>query len=319
MRPHHAGLLRIATACVVAGLLLNTPGMAGAEWSHRSAAHGLLRTVRAPIGFRRPVSLAVDAHGIVYVADFSNFRVAKLSPAGKLLAAWPTGSVPAVGAAVDAGGRVYITSNSNIWIYSSTGTMIATWTVPVMHIGELEMRARLEGVALDPDGNAYTSDLMSGRISKFSSQGRLLAQWAVLKPRPVIDPTGGGVATDTQGHLYAVDKLNNRLLTLSLQGRVLAVWGQGGASTQRLLLPSGVAVDAHGIVYVGDSGHHRIVQFSPQGRMLAQWGTNGAGPAQFSGNVFVAVDQQGAVYVADDTNNTVQKFSSSGRLLAVWS
>lgn len=73
----------------------------------------------APGEFSGPRSVAVDPRGDVYVAEWGNNRVQKLSPSGEPLAQWgSSGSAPGQFSnpsrvAVDGRGYVYVTDSGN--------------------------------------------------------------------------------------------------------------------------------------------------------------------------------------------------------------
>lgn len=303
-------LLLTVSVGVVVGLTLSSTRTTSGAHQRLAAAHALPiapHIMHMGLHLGRAIFPAVDVRGTVYVSDFDNYVVVKLSPTGKLRATWGQGGLHPVGEAVDRQGHLYVTGDAAIWAFSPAGQPLATWSVP-------NPEAKLEGIALDRQGNVYVTDLVTGRVSKLSPQGKLIVQWDVATPRPVTEPVGGGIAADSQDHLYVVDRLRNRIVKLSTHGRVLAVWEQRG----KFGSPSSVAVDPQGLVFVGDSGNHRIVKLSPYGRVLVRWGRDGTGPGCFRGNLFVAVGPQGTVYVADDTTNTIQTFSPTGQLRAVW-
>ena len=75
-----------------------------------------------------PEGVAVDGEGNVYVVEFGNERVQKLSPSGQPLAQWGSGgSDPGQfrtprGVAVDARGRLYVadSGNARIQVFESS-------------------------------------------------------------------------------------------------------------------------------------------------------------------------------------------------------
>ncbi len=137
----------------------------------------------AASSFFRPYGVAVDATGVVYVADNLNHRIRKISPVGivtTLAGSGESGSADGTAAA-------------------------ATFSYPL-------------GVAADAAGSVYVADFQNNRIRKIASGGAVstLAGSGALGSK---DGTGaaasfrcpGGVALDAAGNVYVGDSGNNRI------------------------------------------------------------------------------------------------------------
>jgi len=239
--------------------------------------------------------VAVDSAGNLYIADYLNGRIRRVSngvittvagggQCGVLTVGGPCLSGdggPAIGAylgdptdvVVDSAGNLYIASGSSIRKVS--GGVIST----VAGNGNF-------GFSGD-NGPATSAELNLGEL--------------------------GSVAVDSAGSLYIADELNNRIRKVS-KGLITTVAGgyTGGnnipAKSALLKQPSGVAVDSAGNLYVADTGNYRVCKIS-NGVIttVAGNGTPGFsgenGPAssvQLAGPTGVAVDSEGALYVADE-------------------
>lgn len=81
--------------------------------------------------FRRPIDVAVDSHGNVYVTDTGASRVVKLSADGRQLIAWKSGPFgdenAATGIAVDQQGVVYVATKDHIQKFSPEGRLLTEW------------------------------------------------------------------------------------------------------------------------------------------------------------------------------------------------
>jgi DNA-binding beta-propeller fold protein YncE len=93
----------------------------------------------AVAALRRPEGIVLDRDGNLWVADYGNDRVVKLSPDGRLLLSWGShGSGPGEfvgpkGVAVDPStGRLYVadTGNARVLRLGPDGTTEATFTMP---------------------------------------------------------------------------------------------------------------------------------------------------------------------------------------------
>jgi len=263
-----------------------------------SGAQGKVNGTGTAASFNTPLGVAVDATGNVYVADWLNQLIRKISTAGNV--------------STLAGSGVQGATNGE-------GTA-ASFNSPY-------------GVAVDAAGNVYVADAVNGLIRKISPAGNV----STLAGSGVQGATNGegtaasffhpwGVAVDAAGNVYVADNGNNLIRKISPAGVVSTLAGSGvlgntnGIGTAASFnSPQGVAVDAAGNVYVGDQGSNLIRKISPAGAVSTLAGSgvsgnsNGTGTAaSFNNPTGVAVDAAGNVYVADQTNELIRKISPAG-------
>jgi sugar lactone lactonase YvrE len=119
--------------------------------------------------FNRPVAVAVDANGNVYVADQGNFAIRKITPAGVVttLAGGPTQpqvvGIP-TGIALDATGNIYIsdesgrileyTTNNVLYVLAGSSTVSGFTDGP----GNTATFNLPQGIALDANNVIYVAD-----------------------------------------------------------------------------------------------------------------------------------------------------------------
>ena len=304
--------------------------------------------------FSYPYGLAVDSGGNVYVADYYNHRVRKITAGGVVTTLAGSGNATFVngqgtaasfwspqGVAVDASGNVYVadTTNHRIRKITSNGTVttLAGSGSPGFADGQgtaASFRGP-SGVAVGESGNVYVADTNNNRIRKVTAGGNVT----------VLAGSGGsgyadgqgiaasfrgptGVAVDGSGNVYVADINNNLIRKVTPSGNVSTLAGSGlngnedGQGTAASFLsPAGVVVDGKGNVYVADSYNNRIRQITVSGNVTTLAGSGNSGSADGQGTVAsfnsptgVAVDGSGNVYVADYYNNRIRKIVPSPRL-----
>ena len=249
-----------------------------------------------------PVGIAVDASDNLYIADYANNRVRKIS-AGIITTVAGSGSGGVLGFSGDGGPAV----NALLW-----------WP---------------GAVAVDPAGNIYIADTWNDRIRRvsggtittfagngsyrFSGDGGPASSAALNQP--------WGVAADAAGNIYIADTWNNRIRKIS-GGTITTVAGNGNggfsgdggpATGASLWWPAGVAIDAAGNLYIADQRNNRIRKVS--GGIITT--VAGTGTGVFSGDggpanaatllnpYGLAVDSAGNLYIADNGNSRIRKVS----------
>jgi sugar lactone lactonase YvrE len=188
----------------------------------------------------------------------------------------------------------------------------------------------ISGIVLDGQGNMYLAEFDDDRIYKYSTSGKLLAQWGQYGSGPGQLDSPDKLALDAQGSLYVTEvgsqspASNSRIQKFSPTGVPLAQWGTFGSAPGQFNTPIGIAVDQQGDIYVADAGNHRIQKLSSLGQPIAQWHTVGSGSGETTEIGYdLALDASGNVYGSEphpfsDGNDRVQKFSPAGELLATW-
>jgi uncharacterized protein (TIGR03437 family) len=247
-----------------------------------------------------PSAVAVDSAGNLYIADFYNCRIRKVS----------NGVITTV-----AGNGTYGYGGDN-------GPAAAA------------QLADPQGVAVDSAGNLYIADTVNQRIRKVSN-GVITTVAGNGTPGYIGDngPAAAaqldhplGVAVDSAGNLYIADEGNQRLRKIS-NGVITTVAGNGTpneggdngpAIGAELDGPSGVAVDAAGNLYIADALGYRIRKVSngiivtvAGNGTCCYSGENGpATNAQLDYPEGVALDSAGDLYIADAYNDRILKVSS---------
>ena len=305
--------------------------------------------------FSNPYGVAVDASGNVYVADYNNNRIRKVTRLGVVttLAGSTQGNLDGTGAlaqfnnpagvAVDASGNVYVADmlNSRIRKVTSDGVVTTLAGSTDGFANGTGTGAKFyypTGVAVDASGNVYVADIGNARIRKVTALG--VVTTFAGSSYGYLDGTGtgakfagpSGVAVDASGNVYVGDQYNRRVRKVTAEGVVTTLAGSGAygsangtgveASFNGLF---GVAVDASGNVYVADAGNALIRQVTAAGVVTTLAGSglptgnaNGAAAtAKFNNPLGVAVDASGNVYVADSSNERIRKVTAGGVVTSI--
>jgi trimeric autotransporter adhesin len=262
----------------------------------------------------QPAGVAVDAAGNLYIADFNNNRIRKVS-----LSSGP-----------GAGTITTIAGNGVKTFYGDHGPATsASLSGPT-------------GVALDSAGNLYIADTYNERVREVSVSGGTITTIAgnggtgfsgdgAATSESLYFPAA--VAVDSNGNVYIADAGNNRIREVSsgtmntvAGDAAVGFSGDGVAATSTSLNgPQGVAVDSAGNFYIADIFNNRIRKVS--GGIITTVagdgvrGFSGDGGAAMSAELNypygVAVDSAGNIYLIDYFNLRIREVVSSGTITTV--
>jgi DNA-binding beta-propeller fold protein YncE len=246
-------------------------------------------------------------------------------PGSELTLVWATGGagtemVDAIHLAQGPQGNIYVSSatpSGFIRVFDPDGKFLTAWGSADAGDGEFGF---LLGIAADADGFVYAGDFERNRITKFTSEGTFVLDWATEQP---IGPAG--IAVDAMGNVYVVNHRAHEHMVQKFdsKGSLLGAWGSVGTGDGQIGAgdrggPEDLAVDLQGNVYVADHLNDRVEKFDANGTYLATIGTPGSnGQGQLRGPFDVSVDGHGNVYVLEASY--LQKFDADGVFVAQWS
>lgn len=184
--------------------------------------------------FTNPRGIAVDRSGNVYVADTGNNKIKKYTSSGTYVTSWSAGSSaePPTDLAVDSAGNVYVISNKSFRVtkYTTAGAAAAIWGVEGSSDGR---SSQLGGIAIGPDDCVYLTDLPTGRVQKFTSDGTFLCNVRDMSAGAATFSYPSDLTVDSQGHVFVCDKSNHRVLVFSP-----VFSSQKGTATVKVLAPA---------------------------------------------------------------------------------
>lgn len=244
--------------------------------------------------------LAVAPDGGVYVADYFNYRVRKISPSGIITTYAGNGNPGStgdggqatsatlndvIGLAVDAAGNLYISTDAQCRVRRVTpagviSTVVGTGTCSTSGDGGAATSATINdvfGMWVGPDGSLYLSDFRGCRVRK----------------------------------------VTNGIITTILGNGTCSTTGNGGLATSATIdNPAGIVGDGYGTLYVVDNGGRTVRRIDPAGIITTVVGTGSSGSggdggaatsATMTAPYALALDPAGRLLVADYAEQKVRR------------
>jgi DNA-binding beta-propeller fold protein YncE len=254
-----------------------------------------------------PRGAAVDpTTGDVYIADYHNSRIEKVTPQGALTI---FAGIAAYGAPTPGPATQSKLGNPTGVAVSSTG---------VVYIA-------------DPYNNVVEKVTPKGALTIVAGTGTAGAPTPGPANRSKLDQPYGVAVNATNGDLYIADYNNNVVEKVTPKGTLTIVAGNGvlgapiaGPATQSEIgPPSDVAVDNAGNLYISDPFYHEVEKVTPQGALSIFAGTGTAGtptpgPAAQSALGFphgLGINPNtGNLYIADYDDNVIEQVTPQGIL-----
>ena len=249
--------------------------------------------------FYGPQGVCADASGNIYIADYGNNRIRKITPTGVVSTLAGTGA------------------------FGSTDGLgsAASFNYPL-------------GVCADASGNIYVADTDNHKIRKITPTGVVSTFAGSSGPAGSIDGIGTaakfnkpkGICVDGSGNIYVADSENNKIRKITPTGLVSTFAGTGGVGTVNGIAigatfyrPNGICVDASNNIYVVDGGNQKIRKITTAGIVSTFAGTGAIGStdgigtvAKFNNPTGICVDAFDNIYVADNYNQKIRKITPTG-------
>jgi len=286
--------------------------------------------------FDTPAGIMIDAAGNLYVTDWGNHRIRKVTPEGEV--------------STLAGGRKGFADGQG---------RSAQFDAP-------------SGIAIDAAGNLYVADSYNNRIRKVTPRGEVSTLVGSEEtgfsngqgPNARFDKPFG-IAIDSADNLYVTDRWNNRIRKMTFVAREMDAenlgvaqndgqtaivstvaggagnnrwnrnwgWNDGQGRAARFKVPTGITIDATGNLYVADAANHLIRKVTPKGEVSTLAGNyaatgsfacdsrihpgfaDGQGRiAQFHYPTSITIDAAGNLYVTDAANHRIRKVTPEGEV-----
>ena len=241
--------------------------------------------------FSYPSGVAVDGADNLYIADFNNDTIRKVTPDG--VASTPYGQAGVIGSAngsgtnalfntpngiaADAAGNLYVADSGSSTIRKITPDgvvstiagqpgVVGTNDNPNGHLAHFN---NPQGLTVDSDGNIFVADTFNYTVRKITPAGEVTTVAGTAGTNGYADGVGTAakfngpfsVVVDSQGNLFVSDLYNLVVRKIAPDGTVTTPYGQAGipgrldgVGTAALFnSPMGVAIDGADNLYVTDS------------------------------------------------------------------
>ncbi|MEM9648903.1 MAG: sterol desaturase family protein [Bacteroidota bacterium] len=237
--------------------------------------------------FDSPLRIAIDDQDNLYITDFMNSAVRKITPEGMV------------------------------------STVLTKFTNAA---GVADKLYRPDGLAVGEDGTLYIADRANERVLKLTPEGQvqhLAGSGTGFKDGQGFQAefqTPRGMTFGNDGYLYIADGLNHSIRRVSLDGEVMTVAGtgdsgenNGNAMDATFYQPYDVQMNHRGNLIIADSGNDNIRMLSADGKVTKLIG-NGEGDtdggsdiAQLEGSKGLFMNKEGTLFIIDTENHKIKK------------
>lgn len=280
-----------------------TPNGVVSTMAGKAGVPGKIDGIREEARFYTPTDVAVDDNGNVFVTDFTNNLIRKITPDGVV--------------SVYAGDPINASGTTD----GPRATARFSWPA---------------GIAIDTAGNLFIADSSNNSIRKISADG-IVSTVAGLAGYSggFKDGTGSGayfntpsdVAVAPDGVLYVADTFNRAVRKITPEGVVTTLPGTGLSTS--FPFPLGITVDNERNVYVSTGSTYVyqpvstdiVMKITPDGTISTLAGMAGVptshadgtgSAARFFRPSGLAMDPNGDLLVADTLNHALRKITPNG-------
>lgn len=283
-----------------------------------------------------PQAVMADSDNAVFVSDWNNRRVRRISPDGTIetVAGSRSGRDESGGPAIETrlvlpldlaplpDGRLIVVEQGTrlLRALATAPAAAAPVKAPVAYVPPAASLALAPPIPADP-----VAEVFAGRGEPgFDGEGSPRLDSLFGSPR--------GLATDGQGRLLIADTGNHRIRRIEFDGTVRSIAGTGEpgfagdggpATAAQVNRPSDVVVDSAGSILIADAGNFRLRRIDREGTITTlaggpQPGSGGDGgparDAQLTEPSGLVLDVRGSIYIADAPSHRVRVISPGGTI-----
>jgi len=303
-----------------------------------SGEAGSKNGVGANATFKYPQGIAVDKKFNVFIADYGNGLIRKISPDGIVSTVagkergGREGSIdgPALQALFYGPNKLTFDNEDNLIICDlqkirkldkegKVTTIAGTGRMGNLHDGPGLTATfwNATGLAVDKQNNIYVADYghqlirkidKDGMVSTFAAEPGAKVNFYSEKKPPHFD-FPAGVAVDSKGNVFVSESYDNKILKITVNGIMTTFAGNGRKDSTNgygvsagFNAPQGLAFDLNDNLYVADLGNNQIRMISPDGLvcLLAGSGERGSRDGEAKNATFYRPDA-----IAVDSNGNI--------------
>ena len=217
----------------------------------RSIGEGVLGSVLFGVAF--------DLKGNIWVTDYRNNKLVKLSQNGQLLRtihqihSESDSFCQPTGVSVSHEGLIYVCDsvNDRITVHDELGNFLFAFGVEGS--GPQQFTSPYD-VTFGSDGLVYVTDYGNNRVCVWSKQGTFKRDF-----KTQCTPTC--IAATSDNHLLVTSWDSKTVMVYTLEGELIHQFGTEGSQPGRFDGCWGICIDNSGLVYVADGGNNRVQVF----------------------------------------------------------
>lgn len=247
-------------------------------------------------GLSQPTTLAIDAAGNIWVANYNN-AVTELSPTGVALSpasGYSGGGLQeSFGLAIDSAGHVWVCNEQGAAAGSARGSITELAADGTVLSGDNGFAGGSvdfpESVAIGLDGHVWVGNFGNSTLTELDANGAVVSA-----------PSGGGMSfpvaltVDQAGDLWIANQGADQLSEFSAGG--VALSPNAGFMGGGLSVPQGIAIDEDNNIWVANYFGDSVSEFNDQGIAISpNSGFSGGGIVTPGG---IAIDGAGRVWIA---------------------
>jgi len=253
----------------------------------------------------RPIGVAADNAGNLYVVDAGNFRLLKFDRQGRPLK--EAGGFGNENGLLAAPGYLALDNNLNLYVADADAAEIAIYDAGLNYAGKIDLVdaedplliGRPLGLAINRFGDLWIADEQNSRLAVFNNAGNFdrfvggVTDYSGLLQEPA------AIAVNAGNEFVVADRGRGRLVGFNSSGVYLYDFGE-----EFLENPTGVAFDRSGRLWVVDAATSSIICFSKnRERLFSCDGLTGG--CQLKQPTDVTVMPEDKIAVSDTGNDRV--------------
>jgi sugar lactone lactonase YvrE len=196
----------------------------------------------------KPMGIAIDASGYLYVADSGNSRIVRFLPSAGAITNWQTYGTLGSGANQLSKPLGVAVKDGTIYVADTGNNRIATFDTAGANWHAYGTKGSGDGqfgnpydVAVDTQGNIWVSDTMNKRVEELDAAGNF------LKAYTGYDYTYG-LAIDGYGNVFVTERATGLIKCVNST----AVYGGKGTVTGKFTNPVGLFIGTDNVLWVVD-------------------------------------------------------------------